>query len=255
MLDAFARPMIYPAPPVQVPSPPPPPLAEVALDLATGERVVGWAHAGAGLAPSAPVALFFHGNGENLATLHWAGLFGDLADLGIALLVVDYPGYGRSTGTPSEEGLVATGDAAVAWALARHPGRPVAVCGWSLGAAVAIAAAARQPAGVAGLVGLSAWTTLADVARLLFPSLLVKGLLRERYDSLALAPGIRVPALVVHGEEDELIPVEQGRRIAAALGGPTRWVPVPGAGHNDLLAQPVVWEELRRFFAGLAPDS
>ncbi|MFP5287266.1 MAG: alpha/beta hydrolase [Thermoanaerobaculia bacterium] len=249
MFDSFARQMLYPAPPVPVPSPPPPPLEEVWLDAKTGDRILGWTSARP--APEgAPVVLFFHGNGENLETLRYAGLLEDLEALGVAFLAVDYPGYGRSSGDPSEEGLLATGEAAVAWARERHPGRPVVSCGWSLGAAVAIAMAARHPEEVAGLIALSPWTTLEEAARLIFPGFAVKALLRERYDSLAAARRIHVPALVIHGELDEMIPASHGKQIAEAL-ATGRWVSVPRTGHNDLMGQPVVWEEIRRFLAGL----
>ena len=251
MLDAFARQMLYPAPSVPVPSPPPAPLEEVRLDLATGERVGAWALAAPGLRPEAPVVLFFHGNGENLETLRWAGFFEELDGLGVAVLATDFPGYGRSTGTPSEEGLIATGEAALAWARERHPERPVVVAGWSLGAALAIALVARHPGEVRGLIALSPWTTLAEVASEIFPAFAVKAMLRERYDSREVARSIRVPALVVHGERDDLIPVGQGREIASLLAGPTRWVEVRGAAHNDLLGRRQVWEEIGDFLKSI----
>ncbi|HVR98739.1 MAG TPA: alpha/beta fold hydrolase [Thermoanaerobaculia bacterium] len=250
MLDTFARQALYPAPAVAVPSPPPSGLEEVRLDLSTGEKVTGWAYAASSLPPAAPVVVFFHGNGENLQTMAWAGLYEDLNSLGIAFLAVDFPGYGRSSGSPSEAGLMATGAAAVAWARQRQPGRPLILCGWSLGAAVAIATASRHPEEVRGLIALSPWTTLEEVARLIFPGFLVKAMLRETYDSLSAAKQIRVPALVMHGEVDDLIPASQGKRIAEALGGPTRWVAVPGTGHNDLFAQRQVWTELSDFLKG-----
>jgi pimeloyl-ACP methyl ester carboxylesterase len=255
MLDAFAQQALYPAPGVAVPSPPPAPLEEVVLDLSTGERAVAWAWAEPGLPPEAPVALFFHGNGENLETMRWAGLYDDLARLGVAFLAVDYPGYGRSTGSPSEEGVMATGEAAVTWARRRHPGRPVVLCGWSLGAAVAIPIAARHPEQVRGLIALSPWTSLAEVAAEHFPGFLVKMLLRERYESLAAARRVRVPALVIHGDLDDLIPAVQGQRIAEALAGPKRWVPVPGTGHNDLFARSEVWREIAAFLRSITPAS
>jgi uncharacterized protein len=248
MLDSVARQMLYPAPAVPVPSPPPPPLEEVRLDLAAGGHAVAWASIDPGLPPDAPLAIFFHGNGENLETLRWAGLFDELRSLRVAILAADFPGYGRSPGSPSEEGLLATGDAAVAWARKQHPGRPVVVCGWSLGAALAIATAARHPGEVQGLVALSPWTTLDETARLIFPGFVVKALLRESYDSRAAAREVRVPALVIHGERDDLIPVSQGKEIAETLAGATRWVPVARAGHNDLLGERVVWEEMEGFF-------
>jgi hypothetical protein len=249
MIDTFARQMLYPAPPVAVPSPPPAPLTEVSLDLATGDRAVGWAWEDPGLPPGAPLVLFFHGNGENLETLRQSGFYDEMQRLGVPFLALDFPGYGRCTGVSSEAGLNATGDAAVAWARELQAGRPVVLCGWSLGAAVAIGTAARHPETVKGLIALSAWTTLAEVAVGIFPAFAVKAMLRERYDSRAAAKEIRVPALVIHGELDDLIPVAQGKEIATVLGGPARWVPVPRTGHNDLLGRPVVWQEIGAFLA------
>ena len=250
MLDAFARQALYPAPSVPVSSPPPP-LEEVKLELATGDTVVGWAGAAPSLPAGAPVALFFHGNGENLETMRRAGMYEELESLGIAFLAVDYPGYGRSSGRPSEEGLMVTGEAVLAWARRRHPGRPVVLCGWSLGAATAIPTAARHPEEVRGLIALSPWSSLEDVASHHFPPFLVKALLRERYDSLAAARRIHIPALVIHGDHDDLIPASQGRQIAEALAGPKQWVLVPGAGHNDLFSRPEVWREIAAFLRSL----
>lgn len=250
MFSRAVRQMTYPAPPVAVPSPPPLPLEEVRLALPNGTEVVAWA-GGEGASAGAPVALFFHGNGENLETMRRAGLFEELAALDVAFLAADYPGYGLSGGRAGEEGVLATGEAAVAWARRRHPDRPLVLCGWSLGAAVALASAAAHPDAVDGLVAMSPWTTLADVAAVHFPRFLVRILLPERYDSLAAARRLKAPALVVHGERDAIIPVEQGRRVAEAIGGDARWVPVAGAGHNDLLAHDLVWRELAAFLDGL----
>lgn len=254
MLTGFVRQSIYPMPPVRVPSPPPSPLEEVYLDLATGERIVGWAYADPALPPGRPAVAFFHGNGENLETMRMVGLFEDLGRLRVAWIALDYPGYGRSSGQPSEEGLLATSEAALAWMAQRHPGRPHVLCGWSLGAATAIAAASRHPDEVRGLIALSPWTSLAAVARIYFPGFLVQGLLRERYDSLDAAQRIRVPALVIHGERDDIIPVNHGKEVAGALAGPTRWVPVANAGHNDLLAGDEVWQEMGRFLDEVAEN-
>jgi pimeloyl-ACP methyl ester carboxylesterase len=247
MLDSFARQMLYPAPPVPVSSPPPAPLEEVWLDLPEGNRAQAWLLVPPALPATAPLLLFFHGNGENLETLRWSGLFEEFGRLGVAILAADFPGYGRSTGTPSEEGLIATGEAAVAWARAHHPDRPLIVAGWSLGAALAIATVDRHPEEVRGLIALSPWTTLAEVAMGIFPEFAVKAMLREHYDSRSAARRIRLPALVVHGERDDLIPVAQGEEIASVLAGPKTWVPVRSAAHNDLLGRPEVWEAMARF--------
>jgi pimeloyl-ACP methyl ester carboxylesterase len=251
MLESFARQMLYPAPPVPVPSPPPAPLEEVWLDLATGGRAHAWAYTPPDLPDGAPVVLFFHGNGENLETVRWSGLFEEIGGLGVAALAADFPGYGRSGGMPSEEGLIATGDAAVAWARERHPERPVVVAGWSLGAALAITTVDRHPEEVRALIALSPWTTLAEVARGIFPEVAVRMMLKESYDSRTAARRVNAPALVIHGEHDDLIPVEQGKEISSVLAGPTRWVPVSRAAHNDLFGYREVWEEMARFLEGL----
>ena len=247
MIEAFARQMLYPAPPVPVPSPPPPPLEEVWLDLATGERVLAWNYTPPGLRPEAPVVIFFHGNGENLETVRWSGIFEELGGFGVAVLASDYPGYGRSTGVSTEEGLNATGDAALAWARRQHPERPLVIAGWSLGAALAIATTARHPEDVRGLIALSPWTTLRECAVGLFPEFAVKAMLRESYDSRSAAREIRVPALVVHGERDDLIPAVQGKEIASMLAGSTTWVPLPRAAHNDLFSAPETWRAIGEF--------
>ena len=119
--------------------------------------------------------------------------------------------------------------------------------GWSLGAAVAIRTAARRPDEVDRLVLMSAWSDLASLAALHYPSWLVGMGLKDRYDSVAAAAGVRVPVLMIHGSVDPLIPLEQGRRLHEALGARSRFVEVPGAGHNDLLGRAVVWQELGAF--------
>ena len=239
--------MLYPAPPFRVPSPPPPPLVEVEWSLAGGTSIVGWSR-GDVVPAGAPAVIFFHGNGENLETMRLGGLFDDLDRLGIAYLAVDYPGYGRSGGSPSEAALAEAAEGGLAELGRRFPGRPRVVCGWSLGAAVAARLAARGAPEVDGLILLSPWTDLPSLAGEHFPGWLVSLLLRERYDSLSLAPRLELPALVIHGREDRIIPVEHGRRLAAELPRAS-YLEVPGAGHNDLLGRAEVWQAMAVYLA------
>lgn len=250
VLSSVPRVMLYPAPRATVPAPPLP-WTEVEVPVRSGSHVHGWwrERPGAGA-----VVVFFHGNGESLATLGHGGFLEQLATIGAATLVVDYPGYGRSPGRPNEAALHAAADAALAFAEAEGNDRPVVVWGWSLGAAVAIPLAARAGKRVQGLIAASAWTRLEDVAAVHFPRFLVRLLLAERYDSLAAAAAVRAPALVLHGERDGIIPAEHGRRVAATLAGPTHHVEIAGAGHNDLLAQPRVWREVASFVASLRAE-
>lgn len=263
MIDSVLRQMIYPSPPVRVPAPPPAPLVEV--PLVAGERTVSawWLPLGAPHRPGAaggeeaagdesgnphgPVVLMLHGNGENLETMRQAGLFEDFRSAGAGVLAIDYPGYGRSEGAPSEEANLAAAEAAWTWLRSHADGHPRVVAGWSLGAAVAAELAARHADEAAGVILMSAWDRLEEVARLHYPDWMVSSLLRERYDSAAVAPRITVPALLVHGERDDIVPVELGRRLHDALPGPKSWVEVREAGHNDLLARPEPWEAIAGF--------
>ena len=258
MFEPMLRSMIYPAPPVPVPEPPPG-LTEVTLESADGTTLVAWAGPAEPPAPDRPAVLLFHGNGENLATMHRSGLFAQLDELEVAYLAVDYPGYGRSGGEPGEESLVAGAEAALARLREMHPDRPLVVLGWSLGAAVAMQLAARDEGSdrpLAGLILLSPWSRLADTAAAHFPGPLVRPLLGGRYDSVAAAPATTAPALLVHGARDRIIPVEQGRELAEAMEarprGAARWVEVPGAGHNDLLAHEEPWREMAAFLDRLS---
>jgi hypothetical protein len=106
------------------------------------------------------------------------------------------------------------------------------------------------------VVLLSPWSRLADTAAVHFPGFVARPLVGERYDSLAATPRIAAPVLVIHGEADRIIPAVQGERLAEALaereGVDTRWIAVPGAGHNDLLGRGVVWEEIGRLLDAAA---
>lgn len=256
MMDSVVRQMLYPAPPVRVPSPPPGPLVEVPLE-ANGRAVSAWylppaSDSGANPAPgavAAPVVLMLHGNGENLETMRQSGLFADFASTGAGVLAIDYPGYGRSPGTPSEAANLAAAEAAWSWLLRNNDGRPRVIAGWSLGAAVAAQLAARHRDEPAGVMLLSAWDRLDAVARLHYPGWMVGALLSERYDSVDAAKQITAPALLVHGDRDTIIPIELGRHLYAALPGAKQWVEVRGAGHNDVLARPEAWQAIHSFLS------
>ncbi len=252
--------LLYPVPGIAVPADPPAGYEEVGLESAAGDRIHGW-HLDAGHA-RAPAVVLFHGNGENLGTMARAGTLHELARLGVAVLVVDYPGYGQSSGRPSEAAILAAAEAALAWLAERHSDRSLVAMGWSLGAAVAIELAARHPveaAGrdareVAGLVALSPWTCLEDVARTHFPGWMVRLFLRERYDAMGAAARVRVPVVVIHGEADTIVPPALGTRLANAFPQGARLVLVPDTGHNDLLGRPEVWRRIREFLAQISEE-
>ena len=247
MRDTILRSFLYPAPSYPVPAPAAG-LEEVWLPLLDADPAHGWFDGGPGGEGKAALVIL-HGNGENLGTMAAAGLFQELQSLGVPFLAVDYPGYGRSPGQPSESGNIAAAVAAVDHLAERFPEARLGIWGWSLGAAVGLQAAVHRQDRLATLTLLSPWTSLAEVARRHFPHWLVKSLVSERYDSLAAARALDVPTLVLHGADDTLIPVEHGRELSEALLSLDRWVPVPGAGHNDLLNHRIVWRTIGEFLS------
>jgi pimeloyl-ACP methyl ester carboxylesterase len=196
--------------------------------------------------PKNPAILYFHGNGENLAFVSNSGLFQSLEKLGGPFLAIDYPGYGRSTGTPSENSLKAAGCAGLDWLDQKYPDRPKILIGFSLGSAVAFQVAAANQDRINGLVVLAPWTSLHAAAAVSFPIFLVKLLVPEEYDSLKAARSLKIPVLVVHGKADTIIPIRQGRQIAAALKDKL-FLPVKQTGHNDLPGTVELWQAVDYF--------
>jgi pimeloyl-ACP methyl ester carboxylesterase len=249
LMNGLVRYMIYPAPWVRVPSVPPTPCKEIVLSVSENTKITGWY---SGMNRDAPFLLYFHGNGENLATLWETGIFQRFEELGVNILAVDYPGYGRSSGKPSETSVLKSAQVALNWVSENFPDKKLIVCGWSLGAAVAILTAARNQETVRGVVALSAWTSIVEVARKHYPGWLVNLLLKEKYDSSTAAKEIHTPALIIHGQMDRIIPVQQGRILADNFLTSPHFIEIKGADHNSLLAFPEVWQAISSFVASIS---
>jgi len=179
----------------------------------------------------APVVVYFHGNGVVMGDVLWMAR--ELLKRGLGVVVAEYRGYGRSAGTaPSEEGLYADAEA-VLGALAADGIEPerVALLGESLGTGVAVEMAARGRG--SSLVLLTPYTSITDAAARFAPGLPVKFLMSERFDSLSKAARVSVPALVIHGTRDAVVPYAMGQKLAQSLPR-ARLITVEGGGHNDL---------------------
>lgn len=223
-------------------------LEDANFQAADGTRLHGWfvPHP----RPRA-VLLLAHGNAGNLTgRVHLLRLF---HRLGVATLIFDYRGYGKSLGTPDEAGILQDARAARRW-LANRAGLAedqIVLCGESLGGAVAVDLASTE--GARGLILLSSFTSIVDVARAhlsWFPAGL---LLSTRLDSLAKIGQYRGPVLIGHSDADEIVPYDQARRLLAALEQiEKRLVTFHGLGHNDL-PPPEFVAALDQFFAEL-PD-
>ena len=205
---------------------------EVRLRSRDGTPLYGWR-----LGQGDRLVVLFSGNGS---TVGWQDeRYRTLLDAGYAVLHVNYRGYPGSGGTPSEVGLVEDGLATWREALGSHPAQQVVLLGKSLGGGVAMGVAealSQLPPGQRprALVLESTFTSAADVGALQYPVLPVHWLMRNPFSSLARAPHVQIPAVVIHGGRDELIPPQQAEDLTAALPDAT-YVAAPLAFHNDVL--------------------
>jgi fermentation-respiration switch protein FrsA (DUF1100 family) len=219
-----------------------PAVRDVYFDLPTGERVHGWwrPRADAKLA-----VLYCHGNAGNLS--HRGGSLARWADtLDASVLIFDYPGFGRSTGAPTERSCYASGEAAWTWLTTEQHVEPsrVVLIGASLGGAVATDLAREH--GCRALVLVKAFTSIPDMAAGMFPWLPARYFVRHRFDNLSKLPFVRRPVFVTHGTTDGVIPFAHGERLFAAANEPKQFLPLPGNDHNDKLPDEL-FTRLRRF--------
>jgi hypothetical protein len=184
--------------------------------------------------PDAPTIVHFHGNGETIGNN--IGLATELARRGLGVLLVEYRGYGISSGrSPSEDGLYRDAEAALdALASEGVPPAKIVLWGTSLGSGVAAEMAARGRG--AALILVTPFTSIRAVATRIAPLLPASLYMGDRYDTLSKTPAIRVPTLIIHGDRDELVPYSMGQALAAALPN-ARLVTVEGGRHNDLFAR------------------
>lgn len=194
---------------------------------------------------SAPLLVFFHGNGELVD--YWVEPFQEVQTWGWGVLLVEYPGYGRSAGSPSEATIRAAALAAHDWARSdpRVDGTRIVAYGRSLGGGPAAWLAGERQ--LAGLVLESSFTSVRALAR---RSLVPGFLVRDPFDNLAALARFRGPLLVLHGRDDTLIPVGHGRALAAAASGAE--LHELNCGHNDC---PRPWQQILAFLDRLpAPN-
>ncbi|HEB96477.1 MAG TPA: alpha/beta hydrolase [Sedimenticola thiotaurini] len=216
---------------------------DVFLQTQDGVRLHGWYIPREG---ADRTLLFFHGNAGNIS--HRGESVAIFHRLGVNLLIIDYRGYGRSQGSPGEQGLY--DDARAAWHyLTRErgtdPGR-IVLFGRSLGGAVAARLAAETDP--AGLILESTFSSARDMATELLPLLSRLVWLRYRFDTLAAVGQRECPLLVLHSPDDEVIPFRLGQRIFQAAREPKAMFRMRG-GHNSgfLDSQPEYQQALAGF--------
>ena len=204
---------------------------DVRFQTEDGVRLHGWFFDGA--APQAGITfLILHGNAGNIS--HFAADAAFLQARGFDVFLVDYRGYGRSEGeTLSEATLFLDGAAAMRYLTAERgidPAR-IALYGYSLGTAVAAELAVTGPC--CALVLVAPLASARQQARLAMPSMpdFFFDRLRNRFDTVGKIARSNCPVLVIHGTDDTVIPLAQGRAVYEAAADPKRLVVIPGGRH------------------------
>jgi fermentation-respiration switch protein FrsA (DUF1100 family) len=219
------------------------PSEELALTTSDGVNLHGWFLPEAPFKPEprakpvrGPLAgkglavLLCHGNAGNVSDrVHKASL---LHRLGLSVLLFDYRGFGKSEGSPSEEGTYRDAEAAYRYLteMKRFPTDHIVIYGESLGNGIAVETALRHPP--RALILESAFTSIPDMGREMFPWLPVRLMVRTRYDNLAKIPRIRCPVLVMHSPKDRIVPFRMGLALYAAAPQPKEFLRLQGS-HNE----------------------
>jgi uncharacterized protein len=200
---------------------------EAVLDTADGEKVIVWHIPPKG---ERPVVLYFQGNGGGLNLR--ADRFRALTADGTGLVALNYRGYGGSTGSPTEDGLIADAEAVYAFAAARYPAERIVLWGESLGTGVAVALASSRK--IARLMLDSPFTSAVDVGAQVYWFLPVRFLMKDPFRSDLRIAKVSAPLLIMHGTRDTVVPFALGERLFALAKEPKRFVRFEGGGHSDL---------------------
>lgn len=207
-------------------------------------KIAAWWIPAAGQARGS--VLLFHGNAGNIAhRIDYAVMFNRL---GYDTLLVDYRGYGESTGEPSEAGTYRDAAASWAWLTQTRGIKPadIVIFGESLGGGIATWLAAREKP--RALILASSFTAVPDLGAEIYPWLPVRLISRIRYNNLANLARIEAPVLIAHSPDDEIIPYAHGRRLYAAAKSPKSFLELSG-GHNEgfVFARPAWVSALEAF--------
>jgi alpha-beta hydrolase superfamily lysophospholipase len=222
-------------------------VTEVTIRTDDGERLYGWWKPPA---PSHGAVLVLCGKGVIVSDE--AGLFRDLAAQGFGVLAIEYRGNGISTGTPTEAGLRADARAGFDFIRAAAPQAKIAVLGESLGTGIAVGLA--QDRKLAGVLLNSPYASVVRLYEMRGPPLPYRLIMPDQLDSEALIGTIGIPVMILHGSEDDAIPVAEARRLYAAAHEPKTLIVIEGAGHVAVWFGPTRERALAALAAWTAPE-
>jgi uncharacterized protein len=204
------------------------PLEDVWFQSSDGTKLFGWyvEHAA-----SSAVVLWCHGNAGNI--INRLENLRELYRIGLSVFIFDYRGYGRSQGSPSEEGLYQDAVGAYDYLTRTRMIRPerIVIFGRSLGATVAAEVASQRPA--AGLILESPFPSIEAVAKFHYGGLPVHWLLGAEFRLIDRLPHLSLPKLIIHGDQDDIIPLELGQQVFEAAKPPKSFYVIKGADHNN----------------------
>jgi fermentation-respiration switch protein FrsA (DUF1100 family) len=215
---------------------------EVPLTASDGQHIIAW-H----VPPrdGKPVILYFHGNGGALR--YRVERFKKLIADGIGLVALEYRGYGGSSGSPSEAGLIADADAAYAFAAARYSVQHLVLWGESLGTGIAVALAAQKPVG--RVILEAPFTSAVAVGARQYWYLPVRLLMKDQFRSDERIGKVTAPLLILHGAQDRTVPYAMGEHMFDLANQPKHIVRFLDGGHEDLDANGAL-HAVGRFLAG-----
>lgn len=192
-------------------------------------RISGWLVKAAKNPDKAATVLFFHGNAGNIGDR--VEKIRNFHDMGLNVFIVDYRGFGKSEGRPSERGMYLDAQAAYDYLAGRTDidKKRIIVYGASMGGVAAIDLAARRP--VAGLIADSTITNAADMAKKILP-FIPTFLLNVKLDNIAKIPGVTAPKLFIHSPDDEMVPFRLGQKLFDAAAEPKEFLTISGT-HNE----------------------
>lgn len=225
------------------------PFADYSLTLThEGKQLQGWYVPGV-ISRNHPLVVYYGGNAEEVSGSLW-----DLPRLQAgAFLFMNYRGYGGSEGKPSQKTLCRDALYILDTIAARKniPLDRIVLMGRSLGSGVAVYVAAHRE--VQGIILITPFDSLLNVASHHYPVFPVRLLLKHPFDSAALAPQITIPALVIMGDQDNIIPNKFSSQLARLWGGPVATVALEGVGHNDIQLDKRYWNTINSFLSGTEP--
>lgn len=216
---------------------------ETFLETEDGVKIQTWFHLPT--KEGMPMVIFYHGNAYNLA--HRNLKFKELIDMGYGFVAPSWRGYGKSEGSPTEEGLYKDARAAVKFLNELgYKTEESIVIGESLGSGLAVKMATEHK--FKGVFLITPYTRIADRAQEMYWYLPVKHLIKDNYNNIDNINNINdAPLLIVHGTEDEVIPMSHAEEIIDKASGTKKLIIYPGKGHNNLDTREL-YKEMTKYF-------